>query len=235
MDQTRYDQEYAQIDEQFLREMTLSEDLYQAKVSTAFAPYLATLQSTDEQKRCAWQQYQQVKDEAKQECVERNVAAITTHMQRIEELKARMQDLPHDAVYPFWHLRVIRITEGAPPHFKHLFEKELDIYSTVGLQEYFRLFLLKYPAETQQSSPLQLETLRITHEYLFSGEGKERVDRAVYLLEFRQRRELVGINHIQNEIIGAWIAVGGLFVHRRTNVDRGRSRRIHFLPEEHIE
>jgi hypothetical protein len=91
-------------------------------------------------------------------------------------------------------------------------------------------FFLNHSDEAKQGSPIEMEVIRVTHEGSWTSlKGYEREDRAVYHVDFRQpqQRDLVGHNHLQNEVIGAWICAGGQFVHL-VSYDNGHGRPIYY-------
>lgn len=158
----------------------------------------------------------------------------------MKALEDRLRNTPNDIISPFWRVRVTHLAEEAPSHVHHFFQRKLEIYSIEALQEFLRFFL-NHPSETRQSSPIELEVIRVTHEesviYL---KEREEEDRAVYHVDFRQpqQRDLIGNNHLQNEVIGAWVSAGGQFLHRVN--DRGRpirhqDRRHRPIPKEYRE
>jgi hypothetical protein len=141
--------------------------------------------------------------------------------------------MKHEAVYPFWRIHAVPVEARMPLYMKAAFQlKETysEVYSIAALQDFLRAFL-EHPDETEKRSPIELEVLRITHEPLFvSAEGREKTERAVYHIDFRQsRRDLIGHNSIQTEIQCAWESVGGRFTRLITEYDReGRPIRLIF-------
>lgn len=148
-----------------------------------------------------------------------------------------------DIISPFWRSRVTRIAEGSPSHLKLFFDIKLEVYSREGLREFLRFFMDNM-IETEQSSPIELEIIRVTHEdSVMSSKRRVVTDRAVYHVDFRLagQRDLIGHDHLHTEIIGVWISIGGQFVHRVTDYDdQGRpirfKNRIHrSIPEAYID
>jgi hypothetical protein len=222
--------------------LAASEKEYNTKRSAALDLYFDQIQgASEEQTQIYRQQYRQKEEALLQECIERNHEIITAYMQQQNALYDRVRNTPTDLVYPYWRCRITSIAEEAPPDLQHFFERELDVHGKEGLHEFFRFFL-NNQKETKQGSPIEIEIIRVTHEesviYL---KGREEEDRAVYHVDFRLsgQQDLIGHDHIQNEVIGAWVCVGGQFVHRIHDYTqegrpiRTREHRHRPIPEEY--
>lgn len=238
------EQELADINAAFSADLAASDAEYSRQSSAALDLYFEQVREvSEEQKQIYRQQYRQRVDALLQACIERNRATIETYMRRKYELEERIRKSLSDIVSPFWRVRVTGITEEGSPHLHRFFNRKMDVYSREALREYFRFFL-ENAKETEQGSPIEVEVLRVTHEEsVIFLKGREVTDRAVYHLDFRlpQQRDLVGHTHVQNEIIGAWVSVGGRFIHRVTEYNnQGRPIRLHdrihpSIPEEYVD
>ncbi len=239
------EQELQEIQSAFTCGLAASDEEYRTQMNALSALHDQQLQGAmnEEQRRISWEQYYQKKDALLQECIERDREIIAIHAQRMKALEDRLCTTPSDIISPFWRVRVTHIAEEVPSHIHHFFQRTLEIYSIEALRE-FLCFFLNHPDETRLGSPIELEIIRVTREesviYL---KGREEEDRAVYHVDFRQsqQRDLIGHHHLQNEVIGAWVNVGGQFIHRVTDYnDRGRpirhqDRRHRPIPKEYRE
>ncbi len=238
------EQELADLNAAFSADLTASDAEYSRKSSAALDLYFEQVWGVcEEQKHLYHQQYRQKVDALLQACIERNRATIQTYMRRKYKVEERIRKSASNIISPFWRVRVTGITEESPPHLHRFFNIKMDVHSIETLREYFRFFL-NNPKETEQGSPIEVEVVRVTHEEsVIFLKRREVTDRAVYHVDFRlpQQRDLIGHDYIQNEIIGAWVPIGGQFVHRVTDYTReGRpiqhKERIHRpFPKEYID
>ncbi len=217
------EQEWAEIHRAFAREMAASDEELRLKKNAAFNLFVDQIQgATTEQRKAYEGQYRQVADALLQSAIERDRIIIATSIRRKNELEERVRNAPTDIISPFWRVRVTGIMEESPSYLQHFFDRQLEIYSLETLREYFRFFL-ENADKTAQASPVEVEVFRVTREEsAFALKGYEQEDRAIYHIDFRLpgQREIVGHDHVQNEIIGAWVTIGGQFVHRVTDYTR---------------
>jgi hypothetical protein len=238
------EQEFAELNTDLNADLAASDAEYSRQSSAALDLYFEQIRGVSEEEKTLYsQQYRQKVDALLQACIARNHATIETYMRRKDALEERIEKSVSAIISPFWRVRVTHILEEAPPHLKSFFTRELEANSRETLHEYFRFFL-ENPNETVQASPLEVEVIRVTHEEsLVFLKGYEKEDRAVYHVDFRlpQQRDLIGHDHVQNEIIGAWVCIGGQFIHRVTDYDH-EGRPIRFqdhihrpIPKEYIQ
>ncbi len=221
------EQEWAEMNRAFSRDQAAADEEYRTKKNAAYDLLFKQIEGASlEQKQVYHEQYRQVADALLQTCIERGRTIIDAYFRHKNEIEERVRNTPNDIISPFWRIRVTTITEEAPPYLKMLFDtslgEEKEMYSIEVLREYFRFFL-NNPKEVEQASPVEVEVIRVTHEEsVIHLKGREVTDRAVYHVDFRQpqQRDLIGHDHIQNEIIGAWVTIGGQFVHRETERTR---------------
>ncbi len=215
------EQEWVEMNRAFSRDQAAADEEYRTKKNAAYDLLFQQIEgASPEQKQIYHEQYRQVADALLQTCIERGRAIIDAYFRHKNELEERVRNTPNDIISPFWRLRVTDITEEAPPHVKRLFQSldnVQEIYSPETLYEYFRFFLNNLK-EVEQASPVEVEVIRVTREEsAFHLKGYEQEDRAVYHVDFRlEQRNLIGHDHVQNEIIGVWVSIGGHFVHRVT-------------------
>jgi hypothetical protein len=214
------EQEFADLNAAFTNDLTASDAEHSRESSAALDLYFEQVRGvSEEQKELYRREYRQKVDALLQACIARNHATIETYMRRKYELEERIEK---SARAPFWRVRVTHISEEAPSHLRHFFTIGLNVSNMEELRECFRFFL-KNPKETEQGSPIEVEVIRVTHEEsVIFLKGYEKEDRAVYHVDFRlpEQQDLIGHDHVQNEVIGAWVTGGGRFVHRVTDYDR---------------